>query len=83
MVNALDEDALILEDDSDVIKPYGRAFEALGQVRDSSNKDYKIEKGYSVTEIVGLTPRRSNPSTSSLGSILPQRRDSNQQTKCC
>lgn len=61
MVNALDEEALILVDDSDVIKPHGQAFEALGQVRDGSSKEHKIEKGYMVTEMVGLTARQKQP----------------------
>ncbi|MFS0612671.1 hypothetical protein, partial [Lederbergia ruris] len=55
VVKALGKEPLILVDDSDVIKPHGRAFEALGKVRDGSSKDHKIEKGYHVTEIVGLS----------------------------
>lgn len=58
MVNALGEETLILVDDSDVNKPHGQAFEALGQVRDGSSKDHKIEKGYFVTEMVGITARQ-------------------------
>src|SRR5699024_2082175 len=49
MVNTLGENPIILVDDSDIIKPYGEKFEALGQVRDGSSKDKKIEKGYHVT----------------------------------
>ena len=45
-------------DDSDVIKPHGQAFESLGKVRDGSSKDNKMEKGYHVTEIVGLTAKQ-------------------------
>lgn len=61
MVNALGKEPIILVDDSDVIKPHGHAFEALGKVRDGSSKDNKIEKGYSVTEIVGLTAQQKQP----------------------
>mgnify|MGYP001163262482 FL=1 len=61
MVRALGKEPVILVDDSDVIKPYGQAFEALGQVRDGSSKDNKIEKGYHVTEIVGLTAEQKQP----------------------
>lgn len=61
MVTALGEKPIILVDDSDVIKPHGHAFEALGEVRDGSSRDKRIEKGYSVTEIVGLTARQKQP----------------------
>lgn len=45
-------------DDSDVIKPEGRKFEALGLVRDgskSTNTKTVYEKGYHVTEACVLT----------------------------
>src|SRR5699024_10282633 len=45
----------------DVIKPHGQAFESLGKVRDGSSKDNKMEKGYHVTEIVGLTAKQQQP----------------------
>lgn len=61
MVKALGKDPLIIVDDSDVIKPYGRAFEGLGKVRDGSSSDNKIEKGYHVTEIIGLTAEKKQP----------------------
>ncbi|NLJ40822.1 MAG: transposase [Clostridiales bacterium] len=61
MMAALGEEPIILVDDSDVIKPHGQAFEALGEVRDGSSRDKRIEKGYSVTEIVGLTARQKQP----------------------
>ena len=61
MTKSLGESPVILVDDSDVIKPYGQKFEALGEVRDGSSKDKKIEKGYMVTEIVGLTAKEKQP----------------------
>lgn len=61
IVKSLGEKPLILVDDSDVIKPHGKAFEALGRVRDGSSKDNKIEKGYHVTEMVGLTSKKKQP----------------------
>lgn len=61
MVNALGEQPIILVDDSDIIKPYGEKFESLGLVRDGSSKDKKIEKGYHVTEMVGLTAHNKQP----------------------
>ncbi|MHC1787086.1 MAG: hypothetical protein AB9880_08520 [Christensenellales bacterium] len=38
----------IFVDDSDIIKPYGHAFEDLGSVRDGSSIDKRREKGYNV-----------------------------------
>ena len=61
MIKSLPEEPLILVDDSDVIKPYGKKFEALGKVRDGSDKDGRLEKGYMVTEIVGLTANKKQP----------------------
>lgn len=55
------EGAPIFVDDSDVTKPYGQAFEALGLVRDGSSPDKKIEKGYYVTEVVTLSQRTHQP----------------------
>lgn len=40
-------------DESDVIKPYGAAFERLGLVHDGSKEDRPREKGYHVTGVVG------------------------------
>lgn len=61
MIDSLDKHCVILVDDSDVIKPYGEKFEALGKVRDGSSIDNKIEKGYLMTEIVGLTANKKQP----------------------
>lgn len=61
MVNALGKQPIILVDDTDVIKPHGKKFEALGKVRDGSSKKNTIEKGYLVTEIVGLTAKKKQP----------------------
>lgn len=51
----------IFVDDSDIIKPYGHAFEDLGLVRDGSSIDKKIEKGYHVTEICALLNKGKQP----------------------
>ncbi|MDD4570702.1 MAG: hypothetical protein PHE70_11370 [Tepidanaerobacteraceae bacterium] len=61
VMKVLGDHPVILVDDSDVIKPCGVKFEALGQVRDGSDKNNKIEKGYLVTEVVGLTARKKQP----------------------
>jgi hypothetical protein len=42
-------------DDTDVIKPNGHKFEALGIVRDGSAKENTLTKGYIVTEACALT----------------------------
>ena len=51
----------IFVDDSDIIKPYGQAFEDLGYVRDGSSPDKKIEKGYHVAEICALLDKGKQP----------------------
>lgn len=61
VVDSLGEEPIILVDDTDIIKPYGEKFEALGEVRDGSSKGKNIEKGYLVTEIVGLTANKRQP----------------------
>lgn len=61
ITRTLGDQPVILVDDSDVIKPHGQKFEALGQVRDGSSKDNKIEKGYMVTEMVGITANKKQP----------------------
>ena len=61
MVSTLSRHPVILVDDTDVIKPHGKKFEALGKVRDGSSKEKKIENGYLVTEIVGLTANKKQP----------------------
>ena len=49
-------------DDSDVQKPYGKAFESLSLVRDgSSTRKAEFGMGYMVTSIVGATSRAKHP----------------------
>jgi hypothetical protein len=52
---SIPKDPIILLDDTDVIKPLGKAFEGLGRIRDGSSKGKAIEKGYLVTEAVALS----------------------------
>jgi hypothetical protein len=54
-------DGPVYVDDTDVIKPYGKAFEALGTVRDGSSIKKTNEKGYLVTEITALTRQTRHP----------------------
>ena len=54
----LEEKPVVLIDDSDVVKPEGYKFEALGIVRDGSESTEKksvYKKGYHVTEAVAIT----------------------------
>jgi len=55
------KEPIILVDDSDVIKPYGKQFEYLSTVRDGSSKDKSNEKGYQVTEMVVLSEKENHP----------------------
>lgn len=52
---------IFIVDDSDIIKPYGRAFESLGTVRDGSSLKNDYEKGYLMTSIVGLASTTYHP----------------------
>ena len=57
------KDTPIFVDDSDVVKPYGKAFEALGLVRDGSALTPTIQKGYHVTEMTALSARTRHPAS--------------------
>ena len=49
------QDPIVLVDDTDIVKPFGEKFEALGLVKDGSSKNDIYEKGYHVTEMVVLS----------------------------
>ena len=53
--------APVFVDDSEVIKPYGKAFESLGLVRDGSDPNHAIQKGYLVTEITTISEKAKQP----------------------
>lgn len=61
VIDSLGESPVFIIDDSDVVKPLGSKFEDLGIVRDGSSKNKTYEKGYHVTEIVGLTKNKKQP----------------------
>ena len=61
VLKMLPENAVVHVDESEVIKPYGKKFEALGIVRDGSSPDHDLETGYHVTEITALTAGNSQP----------------------
>jgi hypothetical protein len=61
VIKTLGKAPVIIVDDSDVIKPYGKEFESLGIVRDGSSPKKVLEKGYMVTEMVGLTENKRQP----------------------
>lgn len=57
----IDTKGVVHVDDSDISKPYGKKFEALGLVRDASKLKPTIEKGYHVTEITALSMGSRQP----------------------
>ena len=61
VMDSFGENPVFIIDDSDIIKPLGEKFEDLGIVRDGSSKNKNYEKGYHVTEIVGLTKDKRQP----------------------
>lgn len=61
LIHNLADEPVFLVDDTDIIKPYGKVFEALGKVRDGSDPKHGIKPGYTVTEIVGLTAHEKQP----------------------
>ena len=52
---------VVLVDDTDIIKPYGKKFENLGTVRDGSSPKNSYEKGYYCTEMVVLSKAQKHP----------------------
>ena len=58
VIDSFGENPVFVIDDSDIIKTLGQQFENLRIVRDGSSKDKKYEKGYHVTEIVGLAENK-------------------------
>ena len=51
----------VFVDDTDIIKPYGKAFENMGRVRDGSSLNGAIAQGYHVTEITALSRNIRHP----------------------
>ena len=58
-----EKEKVFLIDDTDVMKPYGKAFEGVAKVRDASypGESTKYDHGYKVTTITGLTSHRKQP----------------------
>ncbi len=61
VMDSLGDNPVFIVDDSDIVKPLGKKFEALGVVRDGSSLKKNYEKGYHITEIVGLTQNMKQP----------------------
>ena len=61
VMDSFGENPVFIIDYSDVIKTLGSQFEDLGIVRDGSSKNKTYEKGYHVTEIVGLIKNKKQP----------------------
>lgn len=55
-----EKEKVFLVDDTDIIKPYGRAFEGMSNVRDASypGESNKYDHGYKVTTITGLSSNK-------------------------
>lgn len=56
-----DELYTFIVDDSDIAKPYGKAFESLAIVRDGSSLKNEYTIGYRMTSIVGITKQFKHP----------------------
>ena len=58
-----DQEKVFIIDDTDVMKPYGKAFEGLTKVRDASypGETTKYDFGYKVTTITGLSSKKKQP----------------------
>lgn len=62
MWTLLGKEPVILVDDTDIVKPYGKAFEALALVRDGSSlKKPDLKPGYFCTEMVALSKGSAHP----------------------
>ena len=55
------EEPIVLFDDSDISKRYGKKFEDLGKVIDASSQNKEIVNGYHVCETVILTEKEKQP----------------------
>ena len=55
-----EKEKVFLIDDTDVMKPYGKAFEGMAKVRDASypGESTKYDHGYKVTTITGLSSKK-------------------------
>ena len=58
-----ESEKVFLIDDTDVMKPYGKAFEGMAKVRDASypGESTKYDHGYKVTAITGLSSKKKQP----------------------
>lgn len=58
-----EKEKVFVIDDTDVIKPYGKAFEGMSNVRDASyyGDSTKYDHGYKVTTITGLSVNKKQP----------------------
>jgi len=58
-----EKEKVFLIDDTDVMKPYGKAFEGMAKVRDASypGESTKYDHGYKVTTITGLSSKKKQP----------------------
>ena len=57
----ISDEPVFLFDDTDIAKPYGKAFEDLDKIRDGSDPNKKIVSGYNVCECVVLSEKEKQP----------------------
>jgi hypothetical protein len=73
------DEPVVLVDDTDIVKPYGRKFDSLGTVKDASAMKASFEKGYRCTEMTTLSNADSQPISCSHICIRHKRRITNPQ----
>ena len=61
MESLIPDNPVILVDDTDIVKPYGKKFDSLGTVKDGSATKASFEKGYRCTEMTLLSNADSQP----------------------
>lgn len=61
VLNEIDKEPLVLLDDSEIIKKYGKKFEDLCKVRDASSLKDDIYPGYHVCEATLITKKEKQP----------------------
>lgn len=61
VINLFPEEPIVLFDDSDISKRYGKKFEDLDRVTDAFDPDKKIVNGYHVCEATILTKKEMQP----------------------
>ncbi len=59
----LDDEMVVIVDDTEIAKPYSKKLEDLDRIRDASQPKTTIVNGYNVCEMVALSAKSSHPVT--------------------